>query len=349
MMSGTDLRVGNWVEVKSKEEILQTLDENSQLEGLPFMPEMLQFCGQRFQVFKRAHKTCDMPSGLHARRMTNAVHLSGLRCDGRAHGGCDAGCLVFWKEAWLKRVGQEAPAPSAAPTPVRANEPRCTEAGIAAGAYRTGGSGSSQEPTYVCQSTALRAATAPLPWWDPRQYLEDFVSGNVGLSRMLAAFAFFLYQSVAEAGLGLGAAMRWLYDTLQRIRGGAVYPLRNGHIPRGAPTPSAKLDLEPGELVRVRDYSAILGTLNQDWHNRGMYFDSEMVPFCEGTYRVLRRVEKIIDDSTGKLMRLKNEAIILDDVLCEARWAKGRHFCSRSHYPYWREIWLERAEKPLGR
>jgi hypothetical protein len=348
-MNTTRLRVGDWVQVKSKEEVLKTLDEKGRLDGLPFMPEMLQLCGQRFQVFKRSHKTCDLPSGLQARRMTNAVHLEGVRCNGAAHGGCDAGCLMFWKEAWLEKIGDDGPAPpSASPTVdqlkhVSGNESICTEADICAGVFGAPAQGPSEGPTYVCQSTALSAATTRLPWWDLRQYVEDFVSGNVRLSRMVAAFLFFLYQSVAEAGLGLGTGMRWLYDTVQKMRRGTPYPLRAGRIARGAQTPSAKLDLQPGELVRVREYSEILETLNQDWHNRGMYFDSEMVPFCNGTYRVLRRVEKIIDDSTGKLMRLKNEAIILDDVVCEARWAKCRHFCSRSHYPYWREIWLERT------
>ena len=37
------LRAGDWVEVRSKEEILATLDENGRLEDLPFMPQMLQY------------------------------------------------------------------------------------------------------------------------------------------------------------------------------------------------------------------------------------------------------------------------------------------------------------------
>src|SRR5205823_5514963 len=52
-------RAGDWVEVKSAEEILATLDEQGRLDGLPFMPEMLQYCGKRLQVFKSAHKSCD--------------------------------------------------------------------------------------------------------------------------------------------------------------------------------------------------------------------------------------------------------------------------------------------------
>ena len=47
------------MEVRSADEILGTLDEHGRLDGLPFMPEMLEFCGRRVRVQSRAHKTCD--------------------------------------------------------------------------------------------------------------------------------------------------------------------------------------------------------------------------------------------------------------------------------------------------
>src|SRR4051812_3839773 len=97
------LRAGEWVEVRSADEILGTLDAQQSLEGLPFMPEMLQYCGRKFRVYKTAHKTCDTVKEYAIRRMNNAVHLDGLRCDGEGHAGCQAGCLLYWKEAWLKR------------------------------------------------------------------------------------------------------------------------------------------------------------------------------------------------------------------------------------------------------
>jgi hypothetical protein len=47
------LRPGDLVEVRTATEILKTLDSNGTLDGLPFMPEMLEFCGMRFRVFQR--------------------------------------------------------------------------------------------------------------------------------------------------------------------------------------------------------------------------------------------------------------------------------------------------------
>ena len=44
---------------RTEEEILRTLDADGRLEGVPFMPEMLRFCGREFRVRARAHKVCD--------------------------------------------------------------------------------------------------------------------------------------------------------------------------------------------------------------------------------------------------------------------------------------------------
>ena len=101
----TKFRAGDLVEVRSREEILGTLDKNGQLEGLPFMPQMFQYCGKRYRVYKRAHKTCDTINPIAGRRLADGIHLN-LRCDGKAYGGCQAACLIFWKAAWLKPVGK---------------------------------------------------------------------------------------------------------------------------------------------------------------------------------------------------------------------------------------------------
>src|SRR4029450_9177867 len=78
------------------------------------------------RVDKQAVKLCDTISSTGMYRMRNAVHLEGLRCDGQAAGGVPAGCLIYWKEAWLKRVpvaGEDRPGP--APEPAAAG---CTHA-----------------------------------------------------------------------------------------------------------------------------------------------------------------------------------------------------------------------------
>src|SRR5213594_4769431 len=102
------LRPGDFVEVKAPEEILRTLDADGTLDQLPFMPEMVVFCGRRFQISKRVVKTCYYTkagsSGMRKFRTDDVVLLDGLRCSGARHDGCQKGCMIFWREAWLRKV-----------------------------------------------------------------------------------------------------------------------------------------------------------------------------------------------------------------------------------------------------
>jgi len=348
MKNSIKLRVGEWVEILSKEEILRTLDRNGQLDGLPFMPEMFAFSGRKFRVYKRAHKTCDTVNDFKGRRMKDAVHLEGVRCDGQSHGECDAECLIFWKTVWLRKIGD-----NVAPTGANSftlgvcsadNNAAlcCCEADILSNTRRAG-TEDRDGPRYICQATQLPAATESLPWWEPGQYFEDFTSGNVNLGRMARGFFYMFYRHcLINAGIGIGAPLRWLYDKAQSLWGGVPYPRRIGKLPVGGSTPAARLDLQPGEWVRVKSYETILATCDQSMKNRGMNFDAELVPYCGKTFRVLKRVNKIVDEKTGKIRELKTPAVILDSVICQAQYSECRLFCPRSLYPFWREIWLER-------
>ncbi|WP_245478665.1 hypothetical protein [Mesorhizobium sp. M7A.F.Ca.US.014.04.1.1] len=339
------LRVGDWVEIRSKEEILLTLDRNGRLEELPFMPQMFQYCGHRFRVYKRAHKTCDTINFAGGRKLSGGIHLENLRCDGNAFGGCQAACLVFWKEAWLRPVASSDEA--IAPRTNAANGKGCTESDVLAGT-RAKSQPLSGGPRYSCQATELLDATTPLSWWDARQYVEDYASGNASKKRLLVGFiyaaVFSIYHYMGRLHLGrLSVIVSWLYDKVQHIYGGVSFPRYRGSIPAGQPVPTIKLDLQPGELIRVKSYEEILKTLDTDNKNRGLYFDAEMVPYCDHTFRVRSRVTAFVNEKTGLLNRLRGPAVILEKVWCNSRYSDCRMQCPRAVYPWWRESWLERV------
>jgi hypothetical protein len=342
-------RVGDWVRVRSKAEILATLDKNGRLEGLPFMPQMFQYCGQEFRVYKRAHKTCDTVSGAYvSRQLPGGVHLD-LRCDGKVYGGCEAGCLIYWKEAWL------APSGEAADLEAHGNEPspsgmaadaRCTEEDVLR-ATRTTAADGSGEIRYVCQATELLKFTKPLQWWDFRQYYEDYASGNISLGRMLRGFLYVAYNNCSLSYRNrLGRPGRWLYNSFQSLWGGIPFPREKGKIDNAETAPTCDLNLQPGEYVRVKSYDEILATITR-WsnRNRGLYFDAEMVPFCNREFRVRARIHQFVDEQNGKLRTLKTPAVILEGMCCAGRYSERRMFCPRGILPWWREIWLERVEK----
>jgi hypothetical protein len=315
-----DLAVGDLVEVRSTEEILATLDDNGELDAMPFMPEMLQFVGQRFQVYKRAHKTCDTATRTGGRSLNHTVHLK-TRCDGSGHGGCQAGCLIFWKEAWLKR------SPNSDTAPRQANStPPANSAETLYQLQRAGRRADPAEPDvviYSCQATQVPKSTAPLTWWDPRQYARDVRSGNVG---------------VRKAAFVLGRAA---INAFQRWRGGRSFP--PFPTPTKTKTPKETLDLKPGELVQVKSAAEIADTLDVNSRNRGLYFDVELIRWCGGTFRVQSRVGRIINERTGRMIHLPNECIILEGVACQAECSRGRLLCPREIHHYWREIWLRRV------
>jgi len=306
------MKAGDWVEVRPLHEILATLDSRASLEALPFMPEMVRYCGTRFTVWKSAHKTCDPTGATDMRRMKDAVHGE-MRCSGEAHGGCEARCLIFWKEAWLKPAGHDAGAARA-----EAGAIGLLMEGARAPAFPDG------SPRFRCQSTEIVPATTPLSPTRLNQYLDDIATGNA---------------SAAQVGARVSAAA--LTGMLKRLT-----PRRCPAAAEPAPAPASyePLGLQPGELVEVRPAEDIMRTLNCDWKNRGLVFEREMLKYCGGQFRVLGRVRRQIDENTGRMLTFRNGCVILDGLYCTGLGKRSRLFCPRAPYYYWREDWLRRAD-----
>jgi hypothetical protein len=337
---------GDWVEVRSTEDILSTLDQNGRLDGLPFMPQMFKYCGQRFRIHMRASKTCDTVSGHYVgRSLQDGFHLN-LRCDGQEYSGCQAGCLIFWKSAWLKPVdgpvrAQDVLKSVQSPDQEAHSPSRCTESDVLAATKRQDADGDTR---YSCQATELLNYTTPLKWWDARQYVDTYRSGNRTLLEICRGFLYLIYYNGTLAFSDRwGRPARWLYNRIQAIAGGTPFPRLKGTTPVGQPTPRRDLGLQAGDLVRVKSYEEILATLDVRLSNRGLSFDAELVPFCGKIFRVSTSVERFVDERTGALRRMKTPAVILEGVSCKALYSGQRMFCPRGIHLWWREIWLERA------
>jgi hypothetical protein len=307
------------MEVRPLSEILATLDAQASLEGMPFMPEMARYCSRRFQVYKSAHKTCDPTGCTNMRRMENAVHLS-LRCDGSGHDGCQAACLLFWKTDWLRPVT----GPSA-DAPIQQCDAAAMERLNAATRYMH-----TEEIRYRCQATEIVRASREIPSHDRAQYAEDLRSGNVSPADFMRYF-------------GVAAARSLASKLARRLRLPARTARANVAVARIAASPSsASSQILPGEIVRVRPAREIAGTLDAQGKNRGLRFEDEMLRHCGRPYRVQSRVREIIDEKTGRKIRLGGDCIVLEEVQCDGTYNSGRLFCPRSPYYYWRAAWLNR-------
>jgi hypothetical protein len=322
-MPSEALKRGDRVEVRSPGEILSTLDPFGALEHLPFMPEMALLCGQRFEVGGRTEKICDTVNWTGSRRLRNAVFLSeDPRCSGSGHDGCQAQCRIIWKEAWLQRI----PLDAAPAEPVDAAQQRALLERVARNTRLTVQGEKGPEEKWRCQATELPEATESLRALDPVPYIREFACGNVGLSRFLTVTA---RAAVEEPLHRLGLA------------GGVHLP---GPAERAPVIPP--LNLKPGELVRVKSKEEIRATLNTKGMNKGLWFDREMMYFCGGVFRVKQRISHFIDDRTARMIDLKTDAVMLENVVCTGDRVPHRWFCERRIYPWWRECWLERADAP---
>ncbi|HYG67255.1 MAG TPA: hypothetical protein VD838_06335 [Anaeromyxobacteraceae bacterium] len=294
---------GDWVEVRSAPEILATLDEHHALDGLPFMPEMLPACGRRFRVAMRAERACVHPPQVPLRRLAGTVVLERQRCDGAAHGGCQLGCATLWKERWLRRVdgpGEAVAARAAAParsTPVALRVRRADD-----------------PARWTCQATELPGATSPGdPLWRPGQWVHFLRVKTFTPAELLGMWA----------RIGLRRAGR-------ALRGAP------GAAPRGAPAPGPHA-LEPGEWVEVKGLGEIERTLDARRMHRGLPFSGEMAVFCGRRLRVARRVDRILDERTGRLRDVR-DTVVLEGVACDRYLG-----CARAMPLLWREAWLRRA------
>ena len=291
---------GEVVEVRTENEILDTLDENGTLEGLPFIQDMRKYCGRRFRVLRRVSKI--IVEGVGAGRIGNTVILAGVTCDGEWNEGCRRTCPLLWKEAWLKRANNS----------VEKNQTIQGKPSVAEVHVET------LPKLPLCQSINLLKATSLLRRWDFRQYIWDITSRVYGPTE------------------GMRSVLTSLSARIQKLLAGNRPSPLSGGLKR---TPSATLDLKPGELVEVKSKEEIIATLDSMGRNRGLYFTPEMVKHCGKRFRVLKRLDKMMNEKTGEMMKIAN-TVLLEGSTCDGKAHGG---CQRLCYCLWREIWLRRV------
>ena len=312
-MAGRQMKAGDLVELRPPEEILATLDETGATDGLPFMPEMLEFFGGTFRVQTRIERACDTVKW-GVRRIPDAVMLDDLRCDGGGHAGCQAGCRLFWKEAWLR--------PASEPVPATHDEAYSELESLVSRNVQTPAS-TADEPIFRCQATHWFGASQPLAWWDIRSFLNEWKCGNVGFwefSKIMTRVVF------SELGRRLHVIPRTGFMP---------------HDPSTEPVIPPPRGLEPGSLVQIRSKAEIARTLDANGKLKGLWFDREMLPYCGETFPVKTKVDRFIDEGTGKMINLKSDCYILDGVVCKRDLNEGKWFCRRAIYSWWREAWLQ--------
>ena len=304
-------KAGDWVQVLDFDEIEKTLDSDGTCDGLPFMPEMVQFCGCRFRVLRYAEKICaEIPGGQFVERAfhkKDIVVLDKLRCSGLSHDGCQRLCLLFWKTAWLRcAVGAD----SAEGSRGRALVPTIRSL-------------KTKESTvkYFCQATQLFQISYDRRRKDTlSQCITDLRTDAIGLFPMIALIVVPFVRKLRNRFFGRPR----LLGTLTR-------------------TPVDHLRLKAGDLVEVKSLNELQATLDRQGRNRGLVCDLELTQFCGERFSVHSRLDRMISEATGQ-MKTVYATVMLEGVPCLCSYAVGG--CPRSDFSYFREIWLRRVSSP---
>jgi hypothetical protein len=98
------LQAGDWVRVRSLNEIEATFNHGKQVNGCAFMPEMAEYCGTKQMVLKPLKRFVD-ERDLRVKKASGIILLEGVMCQGAAEfGSCDRSCFYLWREEWLEKV-----------------------------------------------------------------------------------------------------------------------------------------------------------------------------------------------------------------------------------------------------
>jgi hypothetical protein len=164
--------------------------------------------------------------------------------------------------------------------------------------------------------------------WNISQYVRDVATRNVSLG------VFTRYTVLA--------ILRVVKLFVDDIRFAVKKSDEDSTVRKKSP-PSPPSDLKPGDIVRIKSRHAIMETLTSDRKNFGLPFDTDMVKYCGTTHKIIKRVERIIDEKTGKMLNFSRDCYALHGVTCTGLDCRSRLFCPRSMMTFWRGVWLERV------
>ncbi len=114
-----------------------------------------------------------------------------------------------------------------------------------------------------------------------------------------------------------------------------------GNAPPRVETVSIRASLAAGDLVRVRSEEEIRATLNTWNELKGCMFMDAQRQYCGTAQRVLKSVERFVDERDYRVKRAKG-LILLDALICEGTPDYGR--CDRACFYFWREEWLVKID-----
>ena len=99
--------------------------------------------------------------------------------------------------------------------------------------------------------------------------------------------------------------------------------------------------LEIGDMVKVLSYSQIKSTLNDKGYFKGLSFQESMEKYCNGTYKVLKIPQYVLDKGGRQINRCK-DVVILRGLYCNGKGMLLEEGCDMCCLHYWKSDWLKK-------
>lgn len=98
------LEAGDWVRVRSLEEIQSMLDPFKETRGCAFLDDMYKYCDTKQRVLKSMERFLD-ERDYKVKKVSGVILLENVICNGTpTFGKCDRCCFLFWREEWLEKI-----------------------------------------------------------------------------------------------------------------------------------------------------------------------------------------------------------------------------------------------------
>jgi hypothetical protein len=126
--------------------------------------------------------------------------------------------------------------------------------------------------------------------------------------------------------------LKGIFHLQQKIR-------KSNHSSPATASVTTTAHLKAGDQVWVRSRNEIEATLDPFKELRGCAFLEYMWQYCDTNQRVLKPVERFLDERDYQVKKAKG-MVLLEGVLCDGTPVFGR--CDRSCHLFWREEWLQK-------
>jgi hypothetical protein len=104
LMQSGKLNSGDWVRVRTWDEIQPMLDPFKETRGCAFLEDMRKYCGTKQRVLKSMERFLD-ERDYKVKKVRGVILLENVICNGTpTFGQCDRCCFLFWREEWLEKI-----------------------------------------------------------------------------------------------------------------------------------------------------------------------------------------------------------------------------------------------------